>query len=73
MKELREHLEKTSQEIPEQEPMMEVEEGPQELPHADPAPPLFPEPNLYEQLMQVFTENPMVRVESQGSSVSTQE
>jgi hypothetical protein len=53
--------------------MMEAEEVPQELPQAEPAPPVFPQPNLYEQLMQDITENPPVRVESQGSSLSTQE
>jgi hypothetical protein len=73
IKELWEQLEKTAQEVPEQEPMMEVEEVPQELPQAEPAPPVFPQPNLYEQLMQDITENPPVRVESQGSSLSTQE
>jgi hypothetical protein len=58
---------------PEQEPVLEAEEDPQELPQATPAPPVFPQPNLYEQLMQDITENPPMRVESQGSSLSTQE
>jgi chromosome segregation ATPase len=52
IKELWEQLEKTSQEVPKQEPMMKAEENPQELPQAAPAPPIFPQPNLYEQLMQ---------------------
>jgi hypothetical protein len=30
---------------------MEAEEDPQELPQAVPAPLVFPQPNLYEQLM----------------------
>jgi hypothetical protein len=42
IKELWEQLEKTSQEVPEQEPMMDAEEDPQELPQAMPAPPVFP-------------------------------
>jgi hypothetical protein len=46
--ELREQFEKTGQEVPEQEPMMEAEEDPQELPQAVPAPPIFPQLNLYE-------------------------
>jgi hypothetical protein len=49
---------------------MEDKEDPMELPQPTLAPPLFPQPNLYEQLMQDFTENPVVRVESQGSSLS---
>jgi phage terminase large subunit GpA-like protein len=69
IKELWEQLEKTGQEIPIQEAVMEEEEDPQELSQVAPALPLFPQPNLYEQLMQDFTENPAVRVESQGSSV----
>jgi hypothetical protein len=48
---------------------MEEEEDPQELSQVALALPLFPQPNLYEQLMQDFTENPVVRVGSQGSSV----
>jgi hypothetical protein len=52
---------------------MEAEEDPQELPQVAPAPPVFPLPNLYEQLMQDITKNPPARVESQGSSLSTQE
>jgi hypothetical protein len=44
--------------------MMEAEEDPQELPQAMPAPPTFPQPNHYEQLMQDIAENPLVRVES---------
>jgi chromosome segregation ATPase len=52
IKELREQLEKTGQEVPEQEPMMEAEENQQELPQATPALPVFPQPNLYEQLMK---------------------
>jgi hypothetical protein len=51
IKELWEQLEKTSREVLEQEPMMEAEENPQELPQVAPAPPIFPQPNLYEQLM----------------------
>jgi hypothetical protein len=70
MKEVWEQLEKTDQEILEQEAMMEDKEDPMELPQPTLAPPLFPQPNLYEQLMQDFTENPVVRVESQGSSLS---
>jgi hypothetical protein len=31
--------------------MIEAEEDPQELPQVVPAPPAFPQPNLYEQLM----------------------
>jgi chromosome segregation ATPase len=72
-KELWEQLEKTGQEIPEQEAMMEDEEDPSLLPQAAPTPPLFPQPNLYEPPMQDFVENPTARVESQGSSLSTQE
>jgi hypothetical protein len=52
---------------------MEAEEDPHELPQAAPAPPVFPQLNLYEQLMQDIVENPPVSVESQGSSLSTQE
>jgi hypothetical protein len=52
---------------------MEAKEDPQELTQAAPAPPVFPQPNLYEQLMQDIIENSLVRVESQGSSLSTQE
>jgi hypothetical protein len=52
---------------------MEAEEDPLELPQASPAPPVFPQPDLYEQLMQDITENSPVRVESQGSSMSAQE
>jgi hypothetical protein len=37
--------------------MMEVEEDPQELPQAAPAPPVFPQSSLYEQLMQDIAEN----------------
>jgi hypothetical protein len=61
------------QEVPKQEPMMEAEEGPQELPQAAPAPPIFPQPNLYELLMQDIIKNSPMRVESQGSSLSAQE
>jgi hypothetical protein len=53
--------------------MIEAEEDPQELPQAAPALPVFPQPNLYEHLMQDITENPLTRVESQGSSLSAQE
>jgi hypothetical protein len=63
IKEQRVQLEKTGQEFPEQEPMMEVEEDPQELPQVAPAPLVFPEPNLYEQLMQDIAENSPARVE----------
>jgi hypothetical protein len=49
---------------------MEAEEDPQELPQATPAPLVFPSPNLYKQLMRDIAENPPVRVESQGSSLS---
>jgi septal ring factor EnvC (AmiA/AmiB activator) len=73
IKELREQLEKTGQEVPKQEAMMEAEENQQELPQATPALPVFPQPNLYEQLMQDIAENPLMRVESQGSSLSAQE
>jgi hypothetical protein len=52
---------------------MVVEEDPQELPQAAPSPPVLPQSNLYEQLMQDIAENPLARVESQGSSLSTQE
>jgi uncharacterized protein YjeT (DUF2065 family) len=45
---------------------MEAEEDPEELPQAMLAPQVFPQPNLYEQLMQDITENPPTRVESQG-------
>jgi hypothetical protein len=61
------------EEVPKQEPILEVEEDPQELPQAVPAPAVFPQPNLYEQLMQDITENPPVRVESQGFSSFAQE
>jgi hypothetical protein len=44
--------------------MMEVEEDPQELAQAAPAPLVFPQQNLYEQLMQDITENPPTKVES---------
>jgi peptidoglycan hydrolase CwlO-like protein len=64
IKELWVQLEKTGQEVPKQEPMMEVEEDPQELAQAAPAPLVFPQQNLYEQLMQDITENPPTRVES---------
>jgi TolA-binding protein len=73
IKELWEQLEKTGQEITQQEAMVEDEDDPQELPQAAPAPPLFPQSNLYELLMQDFVENPAVRVEAQGSSLSAQE
>jgi hypothetical protein len=73
IKELREQLEKTGQEVPKQEPMMEAEEDSQELPQAMPALPIFPQSNLYEQLMQDITENPPARVESKVSSLSAQE
>jgi hypothetical protein len=77
VKELREQLEKTGQEVPEQqpkhEPIMEAEEDPQELPQVAPAPLVFPQPNLYEKLMQDITENPPTRAESQGSSLFAQE
>jgi hypothetical protein len=52
---------------------MEAKEDPQELPQAAPAPLVFPQSNLYEQLMQDITEIPPTRVESQGSSLPTQE
>jgi hypothetical protein len=68
-----EQLEKTGQEVLQQEPMMEAKEKPQELPQARPAPLVFPQSNLYEQLMQDIVENPLTRVESQGSSLSAQE
>jgi predicted RNase H-like nuclease (RuvC/YqgF family) len=73
IKELWEQLEKTSKEISEQEPMMEVKEDPQELPQVSPALPVLPQLNFYEQLMQDITENSLARVESHGSSLSTQE
>jgi hypothetical protein len=53
--------------------MMEAEEDPQELPQVAPAPPVFPQLNLYEQVMQDIAKNPPARVESQGSSLSAQE
>jgi hypothetical protein len=46
---------------------MEFKEDPQELPQAVPAPPVLPQPNLYEHLMQGITENSLARVESHGS------
>jgi hypothetical protein len=52
---------------------MEAEEDSQELPQAMPALPIFPQSNLYEQLMQDITENPPARVESKVSSLSAQE
>jgi hypothetical protein len=52
---------------------MEAEEDPHELPQAMPTSPVFPQSNLYEQLMQDIIENPPTRVESQGSSLSAQE
>jgi hypothetical protein len=66
------NIEEVPEQEPEQEPILEVEEDLQELPQAAPAPPVFPQPNLYEQLMQDIAENPPVRVESQGSSLSAQ-
>jgi hypothetical protein len=53
--------------------MLEAEENPQELPQAAPTLQVFPQPSLYEQQMQDITENPLARVESQGSSLSAQE
>jgi hypothetical protein len=53
--------------------MMEVKEDPQELPQVSPALPVLPQLNFYEQLMQDITENSLARVESHGSSLSTQE
>jgi hypothetical protein len=41
---------------------MEAEENPHELPQAAPTLPVFPQPNLYEQLMQDITENPRRRL-----------
>jgi hypothetical protein len=61
------------EEVSEHEPILEVEEDPQEVPQAVPAPSVFPQPNLYEQLMQDIAENPPARVESQGSSLSAHE
>jgi hypothetical protein len=52
---------------------MEAEEDLEELPQVAPAPPVFPQPNLNEQLMQDIAENPPVRVESQGTSPFAQE
>jgi hypothetical protein len=49
---------------------MEAEEDPQELPQAAPAPPVFPQVNLYEQLMQDIAKVPPSSIESQGSSLS---
>jgi hypothetical protein len=72
IQELREQLEKTAQEVPKQEPMMEAKEDQQELPQAVPAPLVFPQPNLFEQLMQNITVNPLARGVSQGSSLSAQ-
>jgi nitrogenase subunit NifH len=73
IKELQEQLQKIGKDVPEQEPMLEAEEDPHELPEAALAPPVFPQPNLYEQLMQDITRNPPARVESQVSSMSAQE
>jgi hypothetical protein len=67
------HIEQVPEQEPEQEPVLEVEEDPWELSQAAPAPPVFPQLNLYEQLMQDITENPPERVESQGCSLSTKE
>jgi hypothetical protein len=53
--------------------MMEAEEDPQELPQAAPAPLVFNQPTLYEQLLEDITENTPARFESQGSSLSAQE
>jgi hypothetical protein len=53
--------------------MMEAEEDPQELPQAAPAPLVFNQPTLYEQLLEDIAENTPVRFESQGSSLSAQE
>jgi hypothetical protein len=60
------------EEVPEQELILEVKEDPQELPQAMPTPPIFPQPNLYKQLMQDIAEDPLARVESQGSSLFAQ-
>jgi hypothetical protein len=61
------------EEVTEQEPILEVEEDSQEVPQVVQAPSVFPQPNLYEQLMQDIAENPSARVESQGSSLSAHE
>jgi hypothetical protein len=66
-------LERIGQEILKLEPILEAEEDPQELTQAVPAPPVFPQPTLYEQLMHGIIKNPSMRVESQGSSLSAQE
>jgi hypothetical protein len=73
IKELWEKLEKTGQEVPKQDPMMEAEEDPQELPQAAPAPLVFNQPTLYELLLEDIAENTPARFESQGSSLSAQE
>jgi hypothetical protein len=52
---------------------MEAKEDPQELHQVAPAPPTFPQSNLYDQVMQDIAENSLVRVDSQGSSLSAQE
>jgi hypothetical protein len=62
-------MEEVSELEPDQEPILEVEQDPQELPQVMPAQPVFPQPNLYEQLMQDIAEDPPARVESQGSSL----
>jgi hypothetical protein len=67
------NIEEVPEQEPEHKPILEVEEDPQELPQVVPASPIFPQLNLYEQLMQDITENPPMRIESQGSSLSTQE
>jgi hypothetical protein len=54
IKELREQLEKIGQEVSEHEPMMEPEEDPQKVLQATPTLPIFPQPNLYEQLIVIF-------------------
>jgi hypothetical protein len=53
--------------------MLEAEADSQEVPQVVPAPPDFSQPSLYEQLMQEIAEDPPVRDESQGSSLSTKE
>jgi hypothetical protein len=58
IKELWEQLEKIGQEVPKQEAMMEAKEDLQEVLQATPAPPAFPQSNLYEQLMQDIVVNP---------------
>jgi hypothetical protein len=58
------NIEEVPEQEPEQEPILEVAEDPYILPQAMLPPPVFPQPNLYQKLMQDFTENPPMRLES---------